>query len=310
MQKALQQKLIRARECGVLDVSNTDLSSAIPDAVIRINEQAFGTQKIWELLPISTAKLSRCNLSSIPSTMLVNYSVELLTLVVDHNDIAELPDSLGECTKLVTLDAGYNKLSRLPDTFLALSCLKQLVLPSNALSEGVFNYILDCAALEVLDLSHNTINIVPDAIACFPRLRVLKLSHCKCASISSRLRECQQLEEMDVTCNMLEVIFTGGSKNQPVSLAKLRLLMASENKLASITSDDDTGTVPKMIFPGLQELYCMRNRMKEMPGWITMCPNLVHVDLSENQLKKLPLSIHMFKSLKVLNLDRYDSFAV
>lgn len=79
-------------------------------------------------------------------------------LVVDDNQLSELPESLGGLLQLERLSVQSNTLTRLPSTVGSLKRLLSLSVARNRLSV-LPNALAECDSLEELDASQNRLQV-------------------------------------------------------------------------------------------------------------------------------------------------------
>lgn len=206
--------------------------------------------------------LSRNSLEDLPGAALA--ALPLRALDVSHNDLQQMPDDLpvtlamlkcGHNPNLFALSANVGLCARLAE-IVAPRC-KLVTLPPS---------LRRCVALKKLDVSHNCLEDIPDAIA-------------------------------SGLTNVTEVLVRGNKLRRfPAGFATgagktLRVLDARENAIA---------TVPDAIAScvALQELFLGSNRLAgSLPDSIGEgCVSLVTLDVSRNRLTRLPKSLANLKS--------------
>lgn len=101
---------------------------------------------------------------------------------VSHNQLTELPESVGALTQLTRLDASHNLLARLPD--------------------GLGR----CTALEDLDLRHNVVAALPESLGDLRALQALWLDTNRVRAVPPRiLKGCVSLQTLSLHQNPLTV---------------------------------------------------------------------------------------------------------
>lgn len=234
-----------------------------------------------------------------------------------------IPDAtLGKLSKLQTLDLSNNKITGLPSDFWSLGSLKSLKLSSNQISGSLSSNIVNFGSLEVIDVSGNNFSgEIPAAIGSLRSLQVLKLDgNGFQQSIPPSIRSCQSLVLIDLSSNQLNGPLPDGFG---AVFPKLKTLNLANNEirghdtdfsgLKSITSLNISrnlfqGSVLGAFQETLQVIDLSKNqfqghisqvRFNSTYNW----SNLVHLDLSENQLSgEILHSLNESRNLSYLNL--------
>ena len=123
-----------------------------PDAKLRLKEQEF-LSELRLVLPSNTELDALCQKTG----------GHIVSLKLDRLGIEEIPESIGNLTKLRSLDIGWNKLTYLPDSIGKLKCLERLNLHSNQL-ERIPETIGLLKNLKDLVLSRNQLKILPRSV--------------------------------------------------------------------------------------------------------------------------------------------------
>ncbi|XP_051783284.1 leucine-rich repeat and calponin homology domain-containing protein 1 isoform X3 [Erpetoichthys calabaricus] len=201
-----------------------------------------------------------------------------------------LERALEEAANSGLLNLSARKLKEFPRSAMNhdLSDTVQADLSKNRLTEipiEVCNYV----SLEVLNLYHNCIKVIPDAIASLQMLTYLNLSR-------------NQLSALPVClCGLpLKVLIASNNKlcTLPEELGHLKDLMELDISCNEITA------LPQQIgqLRSLRELNIRRNYIKVLPEDLAHLP-LVKFDFSCNKVEVIPLCFRKMTNLQILQLD-------
>lgn len=233
-------------------------------------------------------------------------------------------DTIGKLSKLQSLDLSGNNIIGLSSDFWSLGSLKTLNLSYNQLSGGLPNNIGNFGLLETLDLSWNNFSgEIPAAFSSLGSLQVLKLNQNGFqSSIPSGFLNFKSLVSMDLSWNRLNGPLPGGFF---ASFPKLKTLNLAGNEIEG--SDSDFLNMKSMTSLNMSRnqfqgsvLGIFQNPLEvidlswnKFDGHISQAMNsssvffnwstLVHLDLSENQLRgEIFSNFSQFWNLKHLNL--------
>lgn len=127
----------------------------------------------------------------------------LRTLRVTHNQLSELPQSLGTLSALTRLDLQENQLTDLPDSLAQLTQLQDLDLSHNQLQQ-LPAVIGNISALDELDVSYNQLTQLPDSIGQLTTLTELDLRGNQLTGLPDTLVQlADTLETLDLNNNQL-----------------------------------------------------------------------------------------------------------
>lgn len=155
--------------------------------------------------------------------------------------------------------------------------------------------------LEILDLSHHTINYLPSTIGQLTRLKVLNLGH----------NVLEKLPETIAQLSQLRILYLNWNKLDKANLTVIKPLSA----LVELDLSNNYLT----IFPnGIKQLHQLKllnladNQLEKLDLTIgDKLTNLEYLNLSYNNFKVFPKAIFQFKKLKTLRLagaDSYDAY--
>lgn len=147
------------------------------------------------------------------------------------------------------------------------------------LSGGLTDFpieILDMAeSLEVLDLSGNCFNRLPESFGRLRRLKILFLNDNRFRAFPSVLADCPSLSMVSFKHNQMEVI--GDRALSPT----IRWLILTGNRLKAMP--EAIGQLSR-----LQKLMLAGNQLRSLPDEMAACHSLELIRLSANQLQSLP----------------------
>ncbi|XP_047308966.1 probable LRR receptor-like serine/threonine-protein kinase At2g24230 [Impatiens glandulifera] len=241
-----------------------------------------------------------------------------------------IPDnSIGKLSKLQTLDLSNNKITNLPSDFWSLGSLKTLNLSFNHFSGLLPSNIGNFGQLEVLDFSNNNFSgSIPEAVSSLTSLQILKLDLNGFESrIPSGLMNCHSLVSIDLSSNRLTGFLAKGFLS---AFPKLRSLNLAGNEIQGQDSDFSEmisisylnlsrnlfqGSVVSVLQAPLEVVDLSRNQFQGHISQVNLkstfnWSNLVHLDLSENQLSgEIFSKFNETRNLKHLNLafNRFNS---
>ncbi len=217
-------------------------------------------------------------------------------LKLTDTSLTGMPRELEKLHKLEHLTVKRNRVGSLLDLdFASLPCLRSLNLSRNALTtEAVPAKLVSSEELTTLDLSHNALAEVPEALLRAKSLLVLNLSHNRLEQVPGQLlMAATDLLHLDVSHNDLDAL-----PPQLRRLSNLQVLVLSHNPLSHFQIRP---------LPSLTELRTlhMRNTQRTNSNIPSALEGLVHlsdVDLSENELTKIPEGLLTVPNLARLNL--------
>jgi Leucine-rich repeat (LRR) protein len=224
---------------------------------------------------------------------------------LSDNLLSQLDDRLSEWEHVKTIDLRKNSFTDFPKIFTLLPALTKLNISKNKLDrinsdlihvldlDASFNRIVCVSAsipnLRKLDLSHNQLTHVPGCIQECRCLTVLNLSHNVISDATNSLDDLKSLCDLDISHNNLRQVF-----NKHTILPNLARLVLNHNALAHI---------PEGKFIMLTDLTASYNNISDgsnediLKGSV----DLQVLDLSDNNLSRLPESIFHMKLLKRLD---------
>lgn len=226
------------------------------------------------------------NLSRLSSVFLQDNQLETFTFDIIEGETAQLyinisnnalreltvsNDSIDNIIRVRTLDLTNNKISVINDAFFASvsNYLLHLFLSKNRISKITLPVL---TVLQVLDLSHNSINAIDDdCFDCCTNIQILKLDH-------------------NFIHNVSEIAFKSSSNLRILDLSHNKLFYLSENALANTK---------------LERLNISGNNFLVLPTTtlISIRETIRHLDFSFNKIGNISANaLTGFYKLKALNL--------
>jgi len=188
------------------------------------------------------------------------------------------------------LNLWKKRLGSVPDWVWERTDLETLVLADNDLLE-ISNRIGCLKSLRMLDLGHNRLTQVPDALGDLDRLSdFLFLHDNQLTLLPSSLAKLTKLRYLNISENAFEA--------WPESISGMKSLIelrATDNRLTSIP--DSVGRLAR-----LRELHVRNNQLASLPESIGALEELRQIDLRGNPLTHLPDAIARLPRLDKLDL--------
>ncbi|XP_063791018.1 protein flightless-1 homolog [Pseudophryne corroboree] len=216
-------------------------------------------------------------------------------LKLNRTGLCYLPEELSSLHKLEHLSVSHNNLTTLHGELSSLPCLRAIVARANSLkNSGIPDDIFQLDDLSVLDLSYNQLSECPRELENGKNMLVLNLSHNSIDSIPNQLFiNLTDLLYLDLSDNKLDSL-----PPQMRRLVHLQTLILNNNPLMHA----QLRQLPAMV--ALQTLH-LRNTQRlqsNIPTSLEGLSNLSDVDLSMNDLTRLPECLYTLANLKRLNL--------
>uniref|UniRef100_A0A3Q3B1P1 Protein scribble homolog n=1 Tax=Kryptolebias marmoratus TaxID=37003 RepID=A0A3Q3B1P1_KRYMA len=268
-----------------------------------------------------------CNLKTVPDEIF-RYSRSLEELLLDSNQLKELPKPFFRLLNLRKLGLSDNEIQRLAPEVANFMQLVELDISRNDIPE-IPESIKFCRALEIADFSGNPLTRLPDGFTQLRALAHLSLNDVSLQTLPSDIGNLANLVTLELRENLLKSLPTELwlDRNQlsslPPELGNLRRLVCldvSENRLEELPSElsgllaltdllltqNLLEVIPDSI-GSLKQLSILKvdqNRLTHLTDSIGECENLTELVLTENLLQSLPRSLGKLKKLTNLNVDR------
>ncbi|XP_071616489.1 protein flightless-1 homolog [Heliangelus exortis] len=216
-------------------------------------------------------------------------------LKLNRTGLCYLPEELAALQKLEHLSVSHNSLTTLHGELSGLPCLRAIVARANSLkNSGVPDDIFQLEDLSVLDLSYNQLTECPRELENAKNMLVLNLGNNSIENIPNQLFiNLTDLLYLDLSNNKLESL-----PPQMRRLVHLQTLILNHNPLLHA----QLRQLPAML--ALQTLH-LRNTQRtqsNLPTSLEGLVNLADVDLSCNDLSRVPECLYTLGSLRRLNL--------
>ncbi|XP_021798425.1 protein scribble homolog isoform X4 [Papio anubis] len=218
-----------------------------------------------------------CSLQAVPEEI-YRYSRSLEELLLDANQLRELPKPFFRLLNLRKLGLSDNEIQRLPPEVANFMQLVELDVSRNDIPE-IPESIKFCKALEIADFSGNPLSRLPDGFTQLRSLAHLALNDVSLQALPGDVGNLANLVTLELRENLL--------KSLPASLSflvKLEQLDLGGNDLEVLP--DTLGALPN-----LRELWLDRNQLSALPPELGNLRRLVCLDVSENRLEELPAEL-------------------
>ncbi|XP_068566144.1 protein scribble homolog isoform X1 [Cebidichthys violaceus] len=229
-----------------------------------------------------------CNLQTVPDEVF-RYSRSLEELLLDANQLKELPKPFFRLLNLRKLGLSDNEIQRLPPEVANFMQLVELDISRNDIPE-IPESIKFCKALEIADFSGNPLSRLPDGFTQLRALAHLALNDVSLQTLPNDIGNLANLVTLELRENLLKSLPTSLS-----FLVKLEQLDLGSNELEVLP--DTLGALPN-----LRELWLDRNQLSSLPPELGNLRRLVCLDVSENRLEELPSELNGLLALTDLLL--------
>ena len=218
-------------------------------------------------------------------------SIKVLYIFSNHS-LSTIPSIVGVCRFLTELQVEDVKLQTLPSSLSACTNLTSLTVMNCCIS--IFpSVIVKLRHLIALNLVGNLIRIVPSSIRALQSLETINLSSNVISTVPHAMTALQSLQEIIVGDNKLKLCDVKFEKMQ-----SLRVMDVNRNR----------GFAFSVKLPGSQFLtkLSLSGTMFRQPDDITNSlafPALKYLDLSHNNMKRIPKFVWGCKELNILHLN-------
>ncbi|XP_048465259.1 protein flightless-1 homolog isoform X1 [Rhincodon typus] len=250
----------------------------------------------------------------------VKCMTSLRWLKLNRTGLCYLPEELASLHKLEHLSVSHNSLTTLHGELSSLPCLRAIVARANNLkNSGVPDDIFQLDDLSVLDLSYNQLTEIPRELENAKNMLVLNLSHNGVDNIPNQLFiNLTDLLYLDLSDNNLESLppqmrrlvhlHTLILNNNPLMHAQLRQLpaMTALQTLHLRNTQRTQNNLPTSLegLSNLKDVDLSCNDLSRVPECLYTLSSLRRLNLSTNQISELSLCIDQWTQLETLNLSR------
>eukprot|EP01127_Copromyxa_protea_P023514 TRINITY_DN882_c0_g1_i1.p1 TRINITY_DN882_c0_g1~~TRINITY_DN882_c0_g1_i1.p1 ORF type:complete len:1382 (-),score=285.85 TRINITY_DN882_c0_g1_i1:107-4252(-) len=183
----------------------------------------------------------------------------------------------------------HNSIIKAPETFASLfPALSMLDLSYNSL-ESIPYAIADLHTLETLNLSYNKLTSIPNRFFCLRNLKHCYLDHNKFTEIPSGIAQLRSVEELNLSHNNLVKIPQNFGE-----MGFLDCLDLSHNKLTELPD------LSNLVL--LQDFHVHHNLLKSFDFGLKGLRHLVTFDVSFNAITEIPMTITHLQYLQELKL--------
>ncbi|KAG0163371.1 hypothetical protein DFQ28_003149 [Apophysomyces sp. BC1034] len=193
---ALPQNIITLTHLKILNVSSNLLTSVPP--------------QIYHLTQLEVLVLSQNRIQAIPEEMPIRLP-NLVTLRVAANNIEHITKNIGRWVRMRHLQLGSvyggNQLARIPDEIVDMAALEELDVSHNQLRNLPTN--MHIPTLKHLNISSNRLHAMPKSITQCSKLKTLNVSKNHLTTLPADLVQLRQLELFDISENLLCILPQG-----------------------------------------------------------------------------------------------------
>lgn len=241
---------------------------------------------------VKALDLSEKNLTKVPTKVFRNPQLQVLLL--DKNQLKDLPADIQSLRSLQYLDISNNKCTNLPTLTGKLLKLRFLNLSKNDLKK-LPPEIGGLKHLEHIDISHNDLADLPDQISNMVKLKSINLSSNAFKSLPVGIKDLTELTTLELNNNVIEKLPTWLKE-----LENIKQLDLSKNRLYKHSINVESLT-------NLRSLSLMDNDLKQLPLKFVELKYLTTLDLRYNQsLQVRPLEDEMPWCKFVLSNDEFE----
>eukprot|EP00002_Diphylleia_rotans_P028343 TRINITY_DN5720_c0_g1_i1.p1 TRINITY_DN5720_c0_g1~~TRINITY_DN5720_c0_g1_i1.p1 ORF type:complete len:1556 (+),score=272.75 TRINITY_DN5720_c0_g1_i1:101-4768(+) len=236
------------------------------------------------------------------------------SLDLSSNMMSSLPESLSLMTGLQRLNLSNNLFTSIPDLFM-LTELTHFVVTNNPLSpvEQAIIESYDFTS-RILKMTERSLNEIPQQITRLPAVEAIDFSFNSICEISNHVSSLQHLKSINVSNNHVKAVPSWISFLKSLSLIDVSFNQISESPDAhgiakSIQLNLQGNPLPKGIVdfwqsfdPAALDLRFCSLKWSDFPNCLLQMRSLTSLDVSCNQISKLPESLGILENLCSLDI--------
>ncbi|XP_061645256.1 leucine-rich repeat-containing protein 1 isoform X4 [Phyllopteryx taeniolatus] len=218
-----------------------------------------------------------CSLLFVPDEI-YRYGRSLEELLLDANQLRDLPKPFFQLVKLRKLSLSDNEIQRIPPEIANFMQLVELDVSRNDIME-IPETISHCKALQVADFSGNPLTRLPESFPELRNLTCLSINDISLQVLPDNIGNLSNLVALELRENLLTFL--------PDSLSllhRLEELDLGNNELYSLPD-----TIGCLV--SLKDLWLDGNQLAEIPAEMGSMKSLLCLDVSENKLERLPMEL-------------------
>ncbi|XP_039640783.1 leucine-rich repeat-containing protein 1 isoform X2 [Perca fluviatilis] len=215
-----------------------------------------------------------CSLLYVPDEI-YRYGRSLEELLLDANQLRDLPKPFFQLVKLRKLGLSDNEIQRLPPEIANFMQLVELDVSRNDIME-IPDSISYCKALQVADFSGNPLTRLPESFPELRNLTCLSINDISLQVLPDNIGNLSNLVSLELRENLLTFL--------PESLSMLHRLEELD------LGNNELYSLPESIgcLVSLKDLWLDGNQLAEIPSEMGSMKSLLCLDVSENKMERLP----------------------
>ncbi|CAJ1067514.1 leucine-rich repeat-containing protein 1 isoform X1 [Xyrichtys novacula] len=215
-----------------------------------------------------------CSLLYVPDEI-YRYGRSLEELLLDANQLRDLPKPFFQLVKLRKLGLSDNEIQRLPPEIANFMQLVELDVSRNDIME-IPESISYCKALQVADFSGNPLTRLPDSFPELRNLTCLSINDISLQVLPDNIGNLSNLVSLELRENLLTFL--------PESLSMLQRLEELD------LGNNELYSLPESIgcLVSLKDLWLDGNQLAEIPAEMGSMKSMLCLDVSENKIERLP----------------------